>query len=250
MRCSIRWRTRREQWAHSGRQLHFPRTLEVTSVAADTAPPALVEFDFTPKSVDVTTGSRTVEVTARVTDATGAEPLYSLSSSQATSQQAGFGQMTLSSGTAQDGVYYEDGDDPAGRAPAIGMRCSIRWRTRLGTAGSFGPPSGFPEVLQVIVDTARPTDDDRLGPSAPTNDTTPTFAFSSSESGSSFECRVDSGGFAACDSPTTTDALPEGGHTLRGPRNRLALATATRPQRAAASRSTRPAADESRLGTV
>src|SRR5207248_2766126 len=38
------------------------------------------------------------------------------------------------------------------------------------------------------------------GPANPSNDATPTFAFSASETGSTFECRVDGGGWASCTS--------------------------------------------------
>ncbi len=52
------------------------------------------------------------------------------------------------------------------------------------------------------------------GPSGATNDPTPTFEFSASESGASFECRVDSGSFASCGSPLTTAALTDDQHTF------------------------------------
>ena len=52
------------------------------------------------------------------------------------------------------------------------------------------------------------------GPSGPTNDSTPTYAFSSNEAGSTFECRVDGGAWALCTSPTTTAALTDGSHTF------------------------------------
>jgi ELWxxDGT repeat protein len=48
----------------------------------------------------------------------------------------------------------------------------------------------------------------------PTTDTTPTFGFSSNDSGAGFECRVDGGTFAACTSPTTTGELSPGAHTF------------------------------------
>lgn len=53
------------------------------------------------------------------------------------------------------------------------------------------------------------------GPGFTTTDTTPTFAFSSSEGGSSFECRIDAGSFGACSGPGdthTTFALSPGPH--------------------------------------
>ena len=52
------------------------------------------------------------------------------------------------------------------------------------------------------------------GPSNPSNDATPTFAFSASEPGSTFECRIDGGSWSACTSPHTTSALGEGSHTF------------------------------------
>jgi glucose/arabinose dehydrogenase len=47
-----------------------------------------------------------------------------------------------------------------------------------------------------------------------TADDTPTFAFSSTEPNSSFECRVDGGGFSGCSTPHTTDQLHDGDHSV------------------------------------
>jgi N-acetylglucosamine-6-sulfatase len=55
------------------------------------------------------------------------------------------------------------------------------------------------------------------GPSGPTNDPSPSFTFSASEPGSTFECRLDStleAGFQACTSPKSYGSLPEGSHTF------------------------------------
>ena len=46
------------------------------------------------------------------------------------------------------------------------------------------------------------------------NDTTPTFTFSASEGGSTFECRIGLATFAPCSSPHTLAALPQGLHTF------------------------------------
>src|SRR6185295_3175742 len=52
------------------------------------------------------------------------------------------------------------------------------------------------------------------GPSGLTNDPTPTFTFSSSESSSSFECKIGSEAYAACRSPHTAIHLTDGSYTF------------------------------------
>jgi CSLREA domain-containing protein len=53
------------------------------------------------------------------------------------------------------------------------------------------------------------------GPSGPTGDATPSFAFSSTEAGATFQCRFDSAAYATCTSPHTAPAeLPDGPHTF------------------------------------
>jgi hypothetical protein len=52
------------------------------------------------------------------------------------------------------------------------------------------------------------------GPAGGTNDPTPTFSFSSSEAGSSFQCKLDSNPYAACPSPKTFVHLSDGAHTF------------------------------------
>jgi hypothetical protein len=50
------------------------------------------------------------------------------------------------------------------------------------------------------------------GPSGATNDPTPSFTFSSSETGSSFQCRFDQAGFGSCPGPAAP--LADGSHTF------------------------------------
>jgi large repetitive protein len=52
------------------------------------------------------------------------------------------------------------------------------------------------------------------GPSGPTKSDAPTFTFSSTVSGSTFQCSVDGAGFSPCSSPFTTPTLPDGPHNL------------------------------------
>ena len=53
------------------------------------------------------------------------------------------------------------------------------------------------------------------GPAAVTEDRTPTFTFSSTQPGTTFECAVDGGPFVACTSPFSLPELPAGEHTFQ-----------------------------------
>ena len=78
-------------------------------------------------------------------------------------------------------------------------------------AGNVDPT---PASRSFTVDTAAPQTTIDSGPSGPTNDTTPTFAFSADQAGSTFECRVDGGAWASCSSAHTTASLADGAHTF------------------------------------
>jgi hypothetical protein len=72
-----------------------------------------------------------------------------------------------------------------------------------------------PAQADFTLDTQAPTASIDSGPSGPTNDPRPSFAFSANEPGVSFECRFDSADFAPCsggDRPDT--ALAEGDHSF------------------------------------
>jgi hypothetical protein len=74
-------------------------------------------------------------------------------------------------------------------------------------------------TLQVTVDTLAPETAIDSGPSGPTSDPSPRFAFGSSEPGGSFECRLDgpgaaAGEYARCSSPHSLSSLADGAYTL------------------------------------
>jgi hypothetical protein len=84
----------------------FPTELAVTSTSADTTPPELIEFDFTPKAIDISSGPQNVTFTMRITDditgfSTGT--IFFQSPSGQHHVTAGIGNRI--SGDAFDGVY-------------------------------------------------------------------------------------------------------------------------------------------------
>jgi parallel beta-helix repeat protein len=78
-------------------------------------------------------------------------------------------------------------------------------------AGNVDPT---PATYSWTVDTTPPDTAITSGPPDPNNSTSTTFAFSSSESGSTFECSLDGAAFAACSSPRDYTGLSEGSHTF------------------------------------
>ena len=82
----------------------------------------------------------------------------------------------------------------------------------LDTAGNLDPT---PAQRAFSVETSAPDTSITSGPSGPTNDSTPTFEFDSSEPGGTFRCRIDSAALAPCTSPFTPAApLGDGPHTF------------------------------------
>ena len=75
-------------------------------------------------------------------------------------------------------------------------------------------PDPTPLSVMFTVDATPPDTSISSGPSGPTNDSTPSFGFTSTESPMTFECSVDGGGFGSCPSPFTPAALADGPHTF------------------------------------
>jgi hypothetical protein len=75
----------------------------------------------------------------------------------------------------------------------------------------------FTVTVAPPADTTAPDTSITSGPTGgdATTDTTPTFAFTASESGSTFQCKVDSGSWSSCTSPKTLSALAVGSHTFK-----------------------------------
>jgi P pilus assembly chaperone PapD len=65
-----------------------------------------------------------------------------------------------------------------------------------------------------MVDTVAPDTSIDSNPDALTNSTSASFDFSSNEAGSTFECKLDSGSYATCNSPKSYSSLGGGSHTF------------------------------------
>jgi hypothetical protein len=78
-------------------------------------------------------------------------------------------------------------------------------------AGNVGAPATFNWSVNV----SGPSSAITLAPPNPSGSTSAVFAFVSGEPGSTFECELDGGGYAACLSPQSYTGLSEGSHTFR-----------------------------------
>ena len=81
----------------------------------------------------------------------------------------------------------------------------------MDAAGNADPT---PAQRNLIIDATSPQTTIDSGPNGQIDDPTPTFAFSSSEAGSSFECRIDLGPWMACATPYTSAPLADGAHAF------------------------------------
>ncbi len=74
--------------------------------SADTAPPVLVDFGFTPGTVRTEATAKDVVITAKLTDETGSRaPTVEIVADQDPDEVLGFGSMSLTSGTIQNGTW-------------------------------------------------------------------------------------------------------------------------------------------------
>ncbi|MGI9186842.1 MAG: beta-propeller fold lactonase family protein, partial [Gaiellales bacterium] len=82
----------------------------------------------------------------------------------------------------------------------------------LDPAGNVGTPTARSFTVDLTAPTGTPTID--TAPPNPDNDATPDVTFSGAAGSDAYECRIDSGAWAACASPFTAPTLAEGSHTF------------------------------------
>jgi N-acetylglucosamine-6-sulfatase len=81
-------------------------------------------------------------------------------------------------------------------------------------ADQVGNHSGCSDSFDYREDSSAPETTIDSGPTAVTNDPTPTFIVHPSEAGSTLRCRLDAGAYSTCTSPETTLPLTDGSHTF------------------------------------
>ncbi len=74
--------------------------------------------------------------------------------------------------------------------------------------------TGAAKTYSWTIDTTAPTTSITQKPANPSNESSPSFAFSANEAGSQFACRLDTGSFAPCVSAKSYSGLAAGAHTF------------------------------------
>src|SRR3989338_2584496 len=79
---------------------------------------------------------------------------------------------------------------------------------------SAGNIDSTPASYTWTIDTTAPDTSITSQPSSPSSSTSASFSFTSTETGSTFQCQMDSGGYSACTSPKSYTGLTAGSHTF------------------------------------
>jgi uncharacterized delta-60 repeat protein len=99
----------------------------------------------------------------------------------------------------------------AGYTASMGGSCG---GTLVGNTYTTNVITGLCTVAATFSDITPPDTTITANPVNPSNSTSASFSFTSTEAGSTFECSLDGGAFAACFSPTLYSSLSETGHTF------------------------------------
>lgn len=128
----------------------------VNAQVEDTAAPALAEFDFNPKTIDVSTGPQTVTVTLRITDDLSGFEFGSFIFISPSGQQissAGFNAQHRISGDSLDGVYQVPTTVPQFSEAGTWRVLQLFLRDQVGNSNVFSQSDltsrGFPSELVV-----------------------------------------------------------------------------------------------------
>jgi hypothetical protein len=83
------------------------------------------------------------------------------------------------------------------------------------TSTSFYSSTDLLKIVYSNVDTTPPNTTITASPAASSNSATASFSFSSTETGSTFGCKLDAGSFATCTTPKSYTGLTVGSHTFQ-----------------------------------
>src|SRR5690242_11250228 len=130
-------------------------------------------------------------------------------------QQVQFFECSNQSNNCSTGVW-----SPLGTVPSPGPY-SVPWNIpgadgnhALAAVATDNAGHASSDIRNVDVDRTAPDTTITAKPADPSSVATPSFSFSSTEAGSTFECRVDGGTWSPCTSPHSVAGLTDNAHTL------------------------------------
>ena len=110
-----------------------------------------------------------------------------------------------------DGAAWSGCTSPLAYGPLADGAHTFYVRATADLAGNAGTTSSYGWT----VDTAAPDTSILSKPSSLSNSASPSFTFSATEPGSTFECKLDGGAFAICSSPKSYSGVADGAHTFQ-----------------------------------
>jgi arylsulfatase A-like enzyme len=113
------------------------------------------------------------------------------------------------------GTPLAQGTAAALASPGIAISVADNTSTTIRATATLGGTSPCSGPITYVEDSAAPDGSVTSGPTGPTNNSSPSFGFSSSEPGSTFTCSLDTAAFTPCTSPKDFTALPDGSHNFR-----------------------------------
>jgi hypothetical protein len=161
-------------------------------------------------NVDATPAERSWSVDTTAPDTT----ITSGPAAVTTSTAATFAFTSTEPGTyycSLDGAQYASCSTPVSYAGLSSASHSFA----VYSVDGAGNADAAPATWSWIVDNQAPQTTITANPSPVVNSSSATFSFASSEAGSSFQCRLDAGAFAACSSPISYTGLASGSHTFQ-----------------------------------
>ena len=156
--------------------------------------------------------SPTVSISSIASDPTNTSPIpVTITFSESVTEFA-VGDLTLGNGTASNfsgsgTTYTADIIPTADGTVTVDVAGAV-------AQDSAGNDNTVATQFSITYDTTAPDTAIDSQPSNPSNDTSPTFSFSSPDITATFECQLDGGGYSSCSSPESYTGLVAGSHTF------------------------------------